>query len=687
MVTPNREEQAQYNKGFDDAMEADKSPDVNTVYSEYSSPLGQKLNRLFKTAESNRQLVEDRWLKDLRQYRGEYDPEILAKLHPKRSKAFLSFTRSKVKTVTSRMTDLLFPANGKKNWGIQPTPIPELSPEVKQNIMEQIQQLSQSGQLPSQEQIMRILNDEANRRSDNMQKEMEDQLAELAYRDIIRNCIHSGGIYGTGILKGPLAKEKIAKRWFPDGKGNWVTVEIPSMLPYCEFVPIWDIYPDMSARKSEDMRYIFQRYSMNRNQLYELGLRSDFNGDAINAYLKAYPEGDASYKTHEEQLRAMASGPETTSSQEHEQLGAGGPVYRTGKFEVLEYWGFLSSKDIIALGIDIPEEQLGLEFAANIWMIGDVIVKGIMSPLRGVTFPYHFYYYEKDDTSIFGEGIPTIMRDVQTLLNAAIRAMLDNAAISAGPIIEANMNLLEPGEDPTDLFPFRVFKRDGVGLEAQQNAITVHTLPSYTQEFMLMVNMFVDLADEVTTTPRYLAGNDQMGKSGGAQRTASGLSMLMSAANITLKDQVKNFDDGITVPFIKGLYFWNMQFNYKPDIKGDFEVDAKGSSSLIAKEVMSEHLNTFLQATTNDIDMMYIKRDNLLREVVKNLDLDALDLIKSRDQVKIEQKQRDMMEEKMREFEMAIAWMKAASGGHMQGMPPMQQGAAQSGMPEGQPIA
>jgi len=678
MATPTKEEQAQYDSGYKEALDAEEKPTV-TQLTLYSSPLGQKLNGMFTTAEGNRSLIEERWLKDLRQCRGEYDPEVLAKLHPKRSKAFLSFTRSKVKTVTSRMTDLLFPANGAKNWSVTPTPIPELTPEVQESIMMQLQEASQSGIVPDQDMIMKIINDEATKRSDNMQKEMDDQLTELKYREIIRNCIQSGGMFGTGILKGPLAKEKISKRWVPDGQGNWVTVEIPVMMPYCEFVPIWDIYPDMSARKVEDMRYIFQRYTMNRNQLYELGLRSDFNGEAINAYIEVYPDGDAQHKTHEEKLRAMSSGPETKSSAEHEQAGA--PVFRTGKYEIKEFWGYLSSNEIKDLGIDIPESQLGLEFAANIWFVGDIIIKGIMSPLKGVTFPYHFYYYEKDDTSIFGEGIPSIIRDVQVLLNASIRAMLDNAAISAGPLIEANMELLDAAEDPTDLYPFRVFRRTGVGLEAQQSAIAVHTLPSYTNEFMAMVNLFVELADEVTTTPRYLAGSDQAAAKG-AGRTASGLSMLMSAANITLKDQVKNFDDGITVPFIKGLYFWNMQFNPKTSIKGDFEVQAKGSSSLIAKEVMSEHLNQFLQITSNEIDMMYTKRDNMLRMVAKNLDLDEYDLVKARDEVAIEQKQRADLEERMRQFEMKIAWMKAISGGHMDKDTGIPEGAS-SNMPEG----
>ena len=109
-----------------------------------------------------------------------------------------------------------------------------------------------------------------------------------------------------------------------------------------------------------------------------------------------------------------------------EKDSEGHPIVHFTFNEVKEFWGFLSTEEMQSLGVDVPEDQLGLEFAANIWTIGPVIIKGIISPLKDVTFPYHFYYYEKDDTSIFGEGIPCIMRDVQILVNASIRAMLDN---------------------------------------------------------------------------------------------------------------------------------------------------------------------------------------------------------------------------------------------------------------------
>jgi len=665
-------EQSQYSAAFKQAeKEDDQEVQPSDLYAKHITPLGQKINRMFDKCERDRGLVEQRWLQDLRQYRGEYDPEVLAKMHPKRSRAFLSLTRTKVNTITARQMDILFPANGEKNWGVEPTPIPDMNPMIMQSIVEQM--VEATGQPPSEDQIKKVINDEARRRSDNMETEMADQLAEIKYRTIINNVIKSGNLYGTGVLKGPLVKKEVAKRWLPDGKGGWVTVQIERILPYCEFVPLWDLYPDMTARTPEGMRHIFQRYVMTPNQLYALSKRQDFNGKAIVAYMKAYPGGDAKFKTHEESLRNMSPGSEIslkfketegTTTGTASLYSSSSPATNTGKFEVREFWGYLSASELAEVGVKVPEEQLGMELAANIWTVGDVVIKAILSPIEGVTFPYFFYHYTKDETSIFGEGIPYIMRDSQTLFNAAVRAMLDNAAISAGPIIVANMDLLAQDEDPTDVYPFRVFQRTGSGIEASAKAIEVFDLKSYTPEYLTMVKFFLETADEITTVPRFMHGDQS--RLQGAGKTATGLSMLMGAANITIKDQIKHFDDGITKPFIKALYFWNMDFNQKEGIKGDFGVVCKGTSSLIAKEVMAEKLTQFLGMTANDYDMMYMNRDVALREMAKVMDLDEIGLIKDRDQVSIETSHRQEMEAKDKAFAESLALLKAQSGGHMQ---------------------
>lgn len=620
--------------------------------SAFESPLGNDLRSEFLRVQGQRRLQEQRWLKDIRQYRGEYDPEIKAKMHPKRSKAFLSLTRTKVKTITARQTDLLFPANGSKNWGIVPSPIPELDPALIKNIAIQYQE--QTGEMPTDEIVKKFINDEAVRRSESMSKEMEDQLSEIKYREIIRNVILCGNLYGTGILKGPTAKTTTTTRYMPHGD-DFVPIQITNTTPYAEYVPIWDIYLDMSATRPENMRYVYQRYVMPRARVWELAQRDDFNTDAIKAFLKTYPDGDADFKNYENDLRALnIEGSDMTDTQPG----------RKGRYEVAEYWGYVSSDKLAALGVEINEEQMGIEVAVNVWLLGNVVIKAIVAPIDGTVFPYHIYYYDKDDSSIYAEGIPSIMRDPQKLFNAGVRAMLDNAAIAAGPIIEANMDLLEPDEDPRDLYPFRVFMRGGQGAEAAYEAIRVTTLPAYTNEFLSMIAFFREMADEIPAIPRYLWG--EASQLGGAGRTATGLSMMMGAANITLKDQVKNFDDGITEPFIKALYFWNMQFSTKAFIKGDFNVVARGSTSLIAREVQAESLNQFLNVIgSNELLSPYLKLDNVLRQMVKIMDLDEMDLIRDRNEVAIQDKARQEAEEEDKQFEKELAMTKAKSGGHM----------------------
>jgi hypothetical protein len=577
----------------------------------------------------------------------------------------LSLTRTKTKTVSARTTDLLFPANGEKNWSISPSPIPELLPHVIESIALQYQEAT--GEAPTEEMIRQFINEEAEKRSRNMEREMADQLNALKYRWIIRQTIKDGNLYGTGILKGPLARTVRSKRWLPNQEtGEWVTIELEKLTPYCENVSVWDVYPDMSAKNPDDMRGCFQRYVMNRHKLYELSRRDDFNGEAIRAYIKQHPIGDAELKAFENDLRSLNdSSVSETKLNTHESTG---PAYidRKGKYELKEFWGFMDADELRDAGVDVPAD-LDLELAANVWLLGNIVIKANVSPVDGVNLPYHLYYYEKDDTSIWGEGIPAIMRDAQKLFNASVRAMLDNAAISAGPLIEANMDLLMPNEDPKDLFPFRVFLRDGQGADASAQAVRVYSLPSYTNEFMSMINFFMTASDEVTAIPRYMYGDTNM--VGGAGKTASGLSMLMGAANVTLKDQIKNFDDGITLPFIKGLYFWNMEFNPKENIKGDFEVTAKGSTSLIAREVKAESIVTFMNVTNNPTDLMYTKRDNVLREWVKVLDLDDMDLIKDPNTVKMEEAARAQAAEEEAQFEKDLALMKAQSGGHMSNDP------------------
>jgi hypothetical protein len=194
--------------------------------------------------------------------------------------------------------------------------------------------------------------------------------------------------------------------------------------------------------------------------------------------------------------------------------------------------------------------------------------------------------------------------------------MLDNAAVAAGSQFEVNIDLLEPGEDPTAVFPRRVWRRTGVGAEAQYPAIRSVDVPSHTQEYLVLAQKFETNIHE-STVPSYMHGETDRG----VGRTVGGLSMLMSTAQTSLKDQLTVLDDELIEPVINAMYHWNMQFSDREDIRGDFNVSIQGTGSMVAREVRSQALEQFAAATVNPIDAPYIDRLLLNKERAKALEL------------------------------------------------------------------
>lgn len=561
--------------------------------------LGHRLRALFDTTKSERSAVEDRWLRDLRQYKGLYDPEELARMQHNRSRAFTRMTRVKVKSVDARLMDLMFPAGSEDNWTIEPTPNPDVQvPAITRFQMEQ--QL----QRPLTAVENRALAVEtAKEAGANMSREIRDQLAEVGYRKIMKEVIHSGDLYGTGVLKGPLVSKTVKKTWVMGLSGEWNLTNAPLLMPYIEFVPVWHLYPDTSATDFASARFVFQRNIMPRHAVMDLADRPDFLGDVVRSYVREHKDGDILPLSWENELRRMGL---NYAAQANDK-----------RFEVLEYWGVVSAEDMGELGLMPDPSMVDEELWGTVWLLGNKVIKAELQPIEGVKVPFYAYYYDKDETSIFGEGVSAIMRDEQKGLNASLRAVMDNAAICAGPQFEVNVDLLSQDDDPRDAHPFRVWLRSGVGAEANYPALRVQQLPSYTNEFLQIFKLFEENIHE-STIPSYMHGEGV--SKGSVGRTVGGLSMLMGAAQVTLKDQLSSIDD-VVRDFIGGMYHWNMQFNPKPEIKGDFSVVVKGTSSLVAREVRAQNLDQFAQSTLNQVDQPFVNRYELLKQRVRVLEL------------------------------------------------------------------
>jgi hypothetical protein len=98
--------------------------------------------------------------------------------------------------------------------------------------------------------------------------------------------------------------------------------------------------------------------------------------------------------------------------------------------------------------------------------------------------------------------------------------------------------------------------------------------------------------------------------------------MLMNAAGGSIKTVIKNVDDYLLAPLGKAFFNFNMQFDFDASIRGDLEVNARGTESLMATEVRSQRLMQFLQIVSNPALAPFAKMPYIIREIAKSMDLD-----------------------------------------------------------------
>jgi hypothetical protein len=545
----------------------------------------------FREAEVARKDTELRWLNDLRQFKGQYEPEELAKMAG-RSKAFSKKTRSKVRSINARMMELVFPTTKSRTYEVKASPEPTLPPKVMQELMQGLLQAN-GGNEPPKEVVKKAVVAFATKAAEGMATRMDDQLAEIQYRKHVRAILGSGHIYGTGILKGPLVERRDTIGYVHVG-GKWTMQRKPNYLPFVEAVPIWRCYPDMAAVEIKDCRYVFEDHLFTKSGLLALAQRGGFNGQAIRDHVTSNPTGLTTKRAYQDELRT--AGLRVNSSRKINDY----------MYTVLERWGWIEHDHAAELGLPVTKD--GSPVFGNVWLLPNgEIIKAIVAPIEGIEWPYQFYYFDKDESSIFGEGLPAVMRDDQKNLNAATRALLDNAAVCAGPQFEVFKTLLADGEDVTDMHSFRIWLRTGG--DPQHPAIRAINADAHIKELSEIAQMFDNSADEVTAIPKFWYGENP---TQGAAGTASGLSMLISNSNIALKDQVVCFDEGITSPFITALYRWNMRFSTDDDIKGDYDIEASGASSLVSKEIRGQMMAQFA-ATLQPEERQFLKFGELVR--------------------------------------------------------------------------
>jgi len=617
-------------------------------YTEEHNPLVGFIQSRFQQAETSRIYDEKRWLRAYRNYRGLYGPETAFRDNEK-SKVFVKVTKTKVLASFGQIIEVLF-GSGKFPIGVEPTPIPEemaeyahLKPQQMQQpngaangelqnpygfpgdgqeipkgatadmLMENLAQRYEEAGLeegPSPDSRSMPQIEPARLAAEKLQKVIHDQLDETEAVKILRHVFFEMCLLGTGILKGPFSEDKAYHKWDSDEEtGEEVYMAKIKTVPKLEAVSCWDFYSDPNATNMEDSEYVIQRHSFNRQQFANLLKRPLFNEEAIKACLEMGPN----YQT-----RGYES-----SLYDRENIES---LYKN-RFEVFEYWGLLSKN--IAKEIGFEHEDALDVVSVNAWICGNKVLRCVANPFTPTRLPYMVCPYEVNPYQFFGIGIPENMSDSQQIMNGHARMAIDNLALSGNLVFDIDETLLVPGQD-MKVFPGKIFRR-----QSGQPGQAVHGLkfPSTTTENMMMFDRFRQLADESTGIPSYSHGTTGVQST---TRTASGMSMLMGAAALNIKTVIKNIDDYLLKPLGKTLFYWNMQFNTdRPEIKGDLEIKAQGTSSLMQKEVRSQRLMTFMQTAANPSLAPFVKWHTILKEVAKSLDIDPEQVINDPDRAAI----------------------------------------------------
>ena len=582
--------------------------------------LGVTLSRRFTQYETDRRLAELKWARNARQRLGIYDPDVELKMDPNRSRSYPKLTRVKCVSMLSRLMHLLFPTDD-KCWAVGASPVPDLDPEDLQQLLDALLSAAGPQGRPDDDAIEQAIREFAQARAAKLELVIEDQLQELggsrtlSFVALCRKVIQSGVDYGIGIIKGPFVERAVLRKWDYDADGRLVAMPYDAMRPRFEFVPIWDYYPDMSAKEIGQMDGQFQRVVMSKHQVVMLKQRPDFLAPQIDKFLAQNASGNYKRRAFETELKAMGVQINVTESERN-------------KYEAFIWQGFVSGKELHAAGAEVTDEQMNQDVQAEIWFMGDVVIKADIDPWTtletdGRVPMYHHFIFEEDESTLLGNGLPNVMRDSQMGVCAATRMVMDNGSVQRN--FEVNTELLSMGQDVTSIVTDKIWYRDDA------NPATVNTpavrnieLPMHLKEMQDIVTLFLGFADQETFVNQATGGDMSKGPSE-PFRTAAGASMLRGDAALPFKDVVRNFDV-FTESVIGALINFNKVFNPDPKLRGDFKPIARGATSLIAKEVLGIQLDN-LATTLTPEEKLYVDMHKLVKARIRVRDLETADIV------------------------------------------------------------
>jgi hypothetical protein len=603
--------------------------------------LASYVRKCYEEAKSAKSDITERLLRCERQRRGEYDPDKLALIRDTGgSDIFMMLTDIKCRAAESWIKDVMLSA-GEKSWSLTPTKEPDVPNELRDEVIETVVIEAAEAEMQGEpvmpqvinirmgeiyEEVKKRLKHEVEEAAMKMENRILDKLQEAKFSAVVGENIYDFVTFPTTFVKGPIVRKRKKLGW---GK-NWTPKVEEVIAEDFERVSPYDIFPSPNAVTTQD-GYLIQRHQLTRADLEAMRTAPQFDEDAIEQVLIDYGERGVQETMQSDSERNLLQGRNNT-------------LVGTEIIEAIEFWGPVSGRMLQEWGMDNVEEFK--EYEVNVWLCGNYVMKAALNVDPLGRRPYSKASWESIPGAFWGLALPEMMRDVQTVCNAAARALANNMGIASGPQVEVSVDRLPDGEDLTNMYPWKIWQTTSDRTGGGQRAVNFFQ-PNMNAETLLNVyQYFQKVADEVTGVPNYVYGSTNVS---GAGRTASGLSMLMENAAKGIKQAILSLDGAVS-EILQRLYDHIMIYDPDDSIKGDMQIIPAGVVGTLLKESVQARRNEFLQMTANPVDIQIMGpagRAALLREAAKVLNMDVDKLIPSPEDIKEQQQQAALQQQLM----------------------------------------
>lgn len=497
------------------------------------------------------------------------------------STVFINITRPYVDAASARVADMLLPTDDRP-WSLKPTPIPELASMAEgkfpQHILKQAAAANPGAPDIAKQQLHQAVEDavaamnDAKEKAERAEKRIEDWHTQCQWHAEVRKVIEDAAKIGVGILKGPVpVKQKQVA--FVDGK--LILREEIQPASYC--ISPWNFYPDGACgEKIHSGSHAWERDDITRRGLEDLKGAPGYLDDQIDLVIE------------EGALKASRVAPDRP-------LPDGSTPDKSGMFEIWYYTGSLEREHLEACGCEVPKKG-NISVPAQVTMVNNRVIKAIVNPIDTGALPYDVMVWQKKAGHWAGIGVSRQIRTPQEIVVGAGRNLMDNAGIAGGPQLVIQQGVVAPHDGVYAVTPWKVWL---AGSEADManidKAFRFVTIPMLQVELMAIIQLGLKLAEDVTGLPLLLQGQQ-----GGAPDTLGGLQIMNNNSSTVLRRLARLFDDLITEPHVRRYYAYLLIYG-EDNEKGDFQIDARGSSALVQRDVENQAVGEMANIVSNPI--------------------------------------------------------------------------------------